>query len=166
MERLERDISYMEGLLEGLDLDPSSKEGRALFELIELNKKMVGELRAVKIRMNEQEAFIEALDEDLYEVESLLFDNLEDEEEGSGGMRRHRFKDRAETEQGESEEPGYVEMECPNCEELILIDEEGLQEGEEVELICPECKESIILHYGQEGEREEGNQKKYEGSLH
>lgn len=139
MEHLEKDISYVEGLLEGLDLDPTSKEGRAIFELIELNKKIIDEIRDLKLRYNDHEEFIEALDEDLYEVESFLF-----EEE-------RMMKD----EEDSVEEDGYFEMECPNCEELILVDEKGLKEGEEVELICPECKETILLRFG-EDESEEG----------
>lgn len=146
MEHLEKDISYVEGLLEGLDLDPTSKEGRAIFELIELNKKIVDEIRDLKLRYNDHEEFIEALDEDLYEVESFLFDE------------ERRMKDEEDSE----EENGYFEMECPNCEELILVDDMGLKEGEEVELICPECKETILLQYGEAQSEEEKRKSKEE----
>ena len=37
----------------------------------------------------------------------------------------------------------FIEMECPNCNDLVEIDEELLYD-DEVDVICPNCK-AIIL---------------------
>ncbi|MBE3553432.1 MAG: hypothetical protein IMW85_00140 [Thermicanus sp.] len=147
MGNIDKNLSYMEGLVEGLDLDPSTKEGRAIHELIQFNKKMAEEVRDLKLRLTDQEEFIEALDEDLYEVESLLFEYEGDSEEKEfmeSDVRNFRGDRKEENEEGDDE--GFYEMECPNCDEIILIDAEFMKENDEVELVCPECKETILIH--------------------
>ncbi|CCQ94460.1 conserved hypothetical protein [[Clostridium] ultunense Esp] len=157
MEKIDKNLSYMEGLVEGLDLDPSTKEGRAIFELIQFNKKMAEEIRDLKLRLTDQEEFIEALDEDLYEVESLLFEYEGDSEEKEfmESAEKNIQGDRKE-EQDEGDEEGFYEMECPNCDEMILIDAELMEENDQVELVCPECKEVIVLNV--EDQRLSGNE--------
>ena len=60
---------------------------------------------------------IDVLSDDLADVESVVFD--EDEDDGD-----------------------YFEVECPNCEEPILIDDEALAAGE---VQCPNCETRFAL---------------------
>ena len=42
-----------------------------------------------------------------------------------------------------SDDLSFIEMECPNCNDLVEIDEELLYD-DEVDVVCPNCK-AIIL---------------------
>jgi predicted RNA-binding Zn-ribbon protein involved in translation (DUF1610 family) len=135
MERIQRNISYLEGLIEGLDLLENPKEGRILTELIHLNRKMVEHLEILQMRIEEQDEYLEAMDEDLSLVEAYLFAEEEQEAE------EYELDGDWETD----DEDGYYEMECPHCEEVILIGQEIFADDEVAEITCPECEETIIV---------------------
>ena len=43
----------------------------------------------------------------------------------------------------EEDELSFIEMECPNCSDLVDVDEELLYD-DEVDVVCPNCQ-AIIL---------------------
>ena len=101
-------VAYLKGLAEGLNLDvDKSKEGKLI-------SVMIGILEENALALGEE---IDVLSDDLADVESVVFD--EDEDDGD-----------------------YFEVECPNCEEPILIDDEALAAGE---VQCPNCETRFAL---------------------
>ena len=70
---------------------------------------------------------IDVLSDDLADVESVVFDEDEDDED-------------------------YFEVECPNCEEPIIIDDEALAAGE---VQCPNCETRFALDLSDDGDEEE-----------
>ena len=95
-------VAYLKGLAEGLDIDvEKSKEGKLI-------SVMIGILEEVGLSLEDMEENalnlgeeIDALSDDLADVESIVYDEDEDDED-------------------EDEEDGF-EVECPNCDEPLFI---------------------------------------------
>ena len=117
-------VAYLKGLAEGLDLDTQkSKEGKLI-------SVMIGSLEEVALSIEDLEENalalgeeIDALSDDLADVESVLFDEDEDDMD-------------------DDEEEDFFEVECPTCEEPLVIDEEALAEGI---IVCPSCDSKFSL---------------------
>lgn len=111
-------ISYIKGLAEGLALDTETKEGKILTAIIDLLDDMVDEIDAIDEACAEIGEQLDAVDEDLALLEEDFYED-EDEEDDE-------FYD----------DDDVYEVECPNCNEIIYLDESML---EEEEMICPNC---------------------------
>ena len=111
-------VAYLKGLAEGLNLDvDKSKEGKLISVMIGILEEIglsIEDLEENALALGEE---IDVLSDDLADVESVVFD--EDEDDGD-----------------------YFEVECPNCEEPILIDVEALAAGE---VQCPNCETRFAL---------------------
>ncbi|MEE0927676.1 MAG: hypothetical protein UIG59_00675 [Acutalibacteraceae bacterium] len=113
-------ISYIKGLAEGLALDVNTKEGKVLAAIIDLLGDMVDEIDAIDEACAEIGEQLDAVDEDLSALEDdFYYDEDEDEDEDD-----EYFDD------------DVYEVECPNCHEIIYLDESML---EEEEMACPSC---------------------------
>lgn len=111
-------VAYLKGLAEGLNLDvDKSKEGKLISVMIGILEEIglsIEDLEENALALGEE---IDVLSDDLADVESVVFD--EDEDDGD-----------------------YFEVECPNCEGPILIDDEALAAGE---VQCPNCETRFAL---------------------
>ena len=116
-------VAYLKGLAEGLDLDTEkSKEGKLI-------SVMIGILEEVGLSLEDMEENalnlgeeIDALSDDLADVESIVYDEDEDEDD-------------------EDEDDGF-EVECPNCDEPLFIGDDELAEGV---VVCPNCNTRFSL---------------------
>ncbi len=112
-------VAYIKGLVEGLDVDATSKEGKILNAVIELLSDMADEVTAIDEACAELGEQIDAVDEDLYALEDDFYgeeyDEDYDDEEIDGEL---------------------YEVECPECHDIIYLDESML---EEEEMNCPTC---------------------------
>ena len=113
-------VAYLKGLAEGLDLDvEKSKEGKLISVMIGILEEMamsIEDLEENDLDLGEE---IDALSDDLADVEEIVFGDDIDEDEDD-----------------------YFEVECPNCEEPLVIDDEVLAEGI---IQCPNCEEKFSL---------------------
>ena len=115
-------VAYLKGLAEGLDLDvEKSKEGKLISVMIGILEEMamsIEDLEENDLDLGEE---IDALSDDLADVEEIVFGDDEDDED---------------------DEEDSFEVECPNCEEPLVIDDEALAEGM---IQCPNCEEKFSL---------------------
>ena len=125
MDILEK-VAYLKGLAEGLGLDTEKREGKLLSVIIDVLEDMAMEIRDMQEDQADLEECLDAVSDDLSEVESYLYEE-EDEDED----------DEADEEDGD--EPVY-ETTCPNCEEEIFFDEDILADGC---VECPNCGEKL-----------------------
>ena len=103
-------VAYLKGLAEGLNLDTEkSKEGKLI-------SVMIGILEENALALGEE---IDVLSDDLADVEEIVYDEDEEYEDDE-----------------EDYDDDWFEVECPNCEESLIVDEEALAEGE---IQCPNC---------------------------
>ena len=124
-------VAYLKGLAEGLNLDvEKSKEGKLISVMIGILEEVglsIEDLEENALALGEE---IDALSDDLADVESVVYD--EDEEDDD-----------------------FFEVECPNCGEPILIDDEALAAGE---VECPSCANRFSLELADDEEETGGEE--------
>lgn len=115
-------VAYLKGLAEGLELDTQkSKEGKLISVMIGILEEIglsIEDLEENALALGEE---IDVLSDDLADVESVVYDDEEDEDE---------------------DDEDYFEVECPNCDEPLVIDDETLAEGV---VVCPNCETKFAL---------------------
>ena len=103
-------VAYLKGLAEGLNLDTEkSKEGKLISVMIGILEEVglsIEDLEENALALGEE---IDVLSDDLADVESVVFDEDENDEEDY--------------------DDDWFEVECPTCEEPLIIDDEALAEG-------------------------------------
>lgn len=128
MENVKEKVAYLKGLMEGLELDSSSKEGKLFKAIIETMDEMAEAIEILEENQNELDEYVDTMDQDLARLEDDVY---EDEDED------YDYED---------EDDGYIEVECPNCHETVYLDEEMFDDDEDDEIICPNCNKPI--HFG------------------
>lgn len=118
-------VAYLKGLAEGLDLDTQkSKEAKLISVMIGILEEVglsIEDLEENSLALGEE---IDALSDDLADVESIVYDDDLDDDGEDG------------------DEDDFFEVECPNCEEPLVIDDEALAEGV---IVCPNCQTKFSL---------------------
>lgn len=101
LQHLMEKIAYLKGMAEGMHLQNKTEEGRLLVEMLDLLDDLVFELERSLDRQEELHDYVDAIDEDLTDVESMVYDDewLADETADSGD-RTHRAD---ASEKGEEE---------------------------------------------------------------
>ena len=116
-------VAYLKGLAEGLNLDTEkSKEGKLIAVMIGILEEVglsIEDLEENALALGEE---IDVLSDDLADVESVVFDEDENDEEDY--------------------DDDWFEVECPTCEEPLIIDDEALAEGF---IQCPNCQSKFSL---------------------
>ncbi|EGK14319.1 hypothetical protein HMPREF9374_0280 [Desmospora sp. 8437] len=129
---LRRDLAFIRGLLEGQGHAEETPEGKVLGRLVRVLDELAEENEKLTVRLSELEEYVEAVDEDLNELELIIYDD----------------------EELDDEDIGFWEVKCPNCDESVLVNEEIFDTAEEADLICPRC--DTVLRVNDEGDiREE-----------
>ena len=117
-------VASLKGLAEGLNLDTEkSKEGKLISVMIGILEEVglsIEDLEENALALGEE---IDVLSDDLADVEAEVFGEEEDDED-------------------DEDEDDYFEVECPNCEEPLIIDDEALAAGE---IQCPNCQTRFSL---------------------
>ena len=128
--------AYIKGLVDGMELDKESKEGKVIAALVDLLGEVVESIDGLEADVDELYEYAEELDEDLGEVESVLcedddedYDDFEDECDG--------MCDECDLECDLDDD--FFEIECPSCGEVVCFDESIDPE----ELACPACGEKF-----------------------
>ena len=126
-------VAYLKGLAEGLNLDTEkSKEGKLISVMIGILEEVGMSLEDLEENVTALGEELDAVSDDLSDVESVVFDD-EDEED-------------------DEDEDDFFEVECPNCQEPLIIDDEALAAGE---VECPNCEQRFSLELTDEGGDEE-----------
>ena len=125
-------VAYLKGLAESLNLDTEkSKEGKLISVMIGILEEVgltLEDLEDSTAAMGEE---LDAISDDLADVEEIVFDD-DDEEEGCchrGHCHCHDDDD-------------FFEVECPTCGAEIDIDESILEAGT---VECPSCGDTFAI---------------------
>ena len=119
-------VAYLKGLAEGMELDTEKKEGKLLAAIIDVLDDIALELEDMKDYADELGEGLDAVSDDLEDVEDVIFGEDEDEED-------------EDFDEDEEDEDCYATT-CPTCEETIYFDDSILSDGE---VICPNCGEKL-----------------------
>ena len=125
---LKEKVAYIKGMMEGMEFDTATKEGKLLAAIIDVLDDIALEIADMKADQEELYDGLDAVSEDLEDVEDAVFGEDDEDEE-----------DVYEYEEPEEDEDCYATT-CPTCEETIYFDESVLEDGE---VICPNCGEKL-----------------------
>lgn len=125
MNSLEK-LAYLKGLVEGLGLDETKKDTKVINNLITLLEDVVLSVTSLEEGFAEMQQQLDAVDEDLGEIEKDLF--FEDECECGCGKEKDQADDI------------YYEVTCPTCGDTISLDEDMINMRE---IDCPNCGEKL-----------------------
>ena len=122
-------------MLDGLDFDEGKKETKMFKAIIDVLENMNKDLDDVYEELEYQTDTIEAIDEDLAELEEDYYCDDDDDD-------------------WDEDDEDDFEIECPNCGEIIGVDEETVLEGS---IECPNCGETLEfdIEYDDEDEEDE-----------
>ena len=82
MKYIREKVAFIEGLVEGLELDLTTKEGKVLDRIIDVLGDMTDALEGLAEAQDELEDYAEMIDDDLTELEEFILDEDWDEECG------------------------------------------------------------------------------------
>ncbi len=132
-EDLKARVSYLRGFTEGLDLGEESKEQKVLQRVIDLLEDMTDEIEQLSVDYEDLFEYTEAIDDDLTELEDDFYEEDDDEDD-----------DYYEDDILEEFADGFS-MECPNCREIVVVDESILDHDDAIEVTCPGCGEVVLV---------------------
>ena len=119
-------VAYLKGLAEGLNLDTEkSKEGKLISVMIGILEEIGLSIEDLEENTQALGEEIDVLSDDLSDVEDVVFDEDEDEDGDD-----------------EDYDDDWFEVECPTCEEPLVIDDKALADGM---IQCPNCHDKFAL---------------------
>ena len=128
-------VAYLKGLAEGLNLDTEkSKEGKLISVMIGILEEVGLSIEDLEENAHAMGEEIDALSDDLADVESVVYDEENEDED---------FDD------------DWFEVECPNCEEPLVIDDKALADGF---IQCPNCQTKFSLDLSDDTDEEDEEQ--------
>ncbi len=124
-------VAYLKGLMDGLDIDKSTKEGKIFAAMADI-------LEDVALTVSDNCDQLDAIDEDLENLEEFVYegDILDDDDEDWDDDCFGDCNSCDGCDDFDCDEYEY-EIECSNCHETIFIDESAFEEGKTFE--CPGC---------------------------
>ena len=133
---LSNKAAYLQGLVDGLGVDESTKEGKII--------------KAMSALLAEMAEALEGVDEDLsraYDQINDLSDELEDME---ADLYEDDDEDADDANDDDIASEPFYEVACPNCGETVYVSEDDLDAGE---ANCAHC--GVTFEVALEGDEEE-----------
>ncbi|WP_050607610.1 CD1247 N-terminal domain-containing protein [Clostridium niameyense] len=115
-------VAYLRGLMDGLEINKDTKEGRIILEIINILDSLAEEVNDIKESQSILQEYVETIDADLLSLQENIYDEDCEEED---------FLE------------DFIGVECPNCNETIYIDKDALKDM--TKIFCPSCHENISL---------------------
>ncbi len=137
--------AYLKGLMEGLDIDGSTKEGKVLLAIKDVIAEICETVDSIDNDIDDICDFCEAMDEDLSDVESAVFEDDDEDDEDDDECC-------CGCEDDEDDDDCEYEVVCPSCGDHIELTEPMLEDGS---VECPNCGELLEFDI-EEGEPDDG----------
>ena len=115
--------AYLKGLMEGMNVDTESNEGKLFAAVVDVLDEIALEVEDLTDEVMELGDGLDVISDDLGDVEDIVYDD-EDEDD---------YEDEEDDE--DDEEECYATT-CPECEEEIFFDDSVLEDGK---VECPNC---------------------------
>lgn len=142
-------VAYLKGLADGLDLDKEpSKEAKLLTKIIDILEDIGLAVEDLEEEVETVQAEVDAVSEDLEDVETMVFEDYEDDDDV------YDFSPSSccgKCGEDDLDDDTFFEIECPSCGEDIVIDESVLDIGE---VSCPNCGDKFSMDLVDEDEED------------
>ncbi len=156
---LKEKAAYLKGLVEGLGIDESTKEGKVIKAMSELLCEMAQAVDSIDEDVTQAYDQINDLSEELEDLEADLYeDDDADEEEDAESADDTEDEDDEDDNADVASEP-YYEVACPACGETVYVSEDDLDAGE---AICPSCKVAFEVALADDEEEQDDGPVQYE----
>lgn len=130
-------MAYLRGMVDGMELDlTTTKEGKVLGQLLDVMQELTAYVGDLQSQVDELTEVCDILDQDLGDVEELLYED--DEEDAEDDVPYYAYED------DEDDDEDLYEAVCPSCNNVIALNESILEEGE---MPCPCCGEMLEFDY-------------------
>ena len=143
---LSKKAAYLQGLVDGLGVDESTKEGKIIRAMSQLLTEMTDAMEAMDEDLSRAYDQINDLSDELEDLEADLY---EDEDEDDDDQDSDEENEDDANDDDIASEPFY-EVACPNCGETVYVSEDDLDAGE---ANCTHC--GVTFEVALEGEEEE-----------
>lgn len=124
-------VAYIKGLMEGLGIDDSSKEGKVLKVMAEVLEELASSVSDVESELSEIFDHVDSIDEDLGLLEDDYYGYDDDDDDDDD--------DCCCCDNDEDDEELY-EVVCPKCGDSICINDSIIETGS---IDCPNCGEKL-----------------------
>jgi endogenous inhibitor of DNA gyrase (YacG/DUF329 family) len=132
MDDLRSRVAYLKGLAAGLALEENSREGKLFAQVIDVIDSLAEAVTELQDDYDDLVDYTEAIDEDLNELEEDVYDaDLELDED---------YFDE------DDDEDDMFSVECPDCHEIVYIDDDMLEDDDIVEILCPNCERVVFVN--------------------
>ena len=133
--------AYLKGLMDGLNLNTESDEGKMIAAIVDLLVDVTKKLTAVEDTTIAISDELDEIEEDLDAIEDFILDEDEDDYDDEDDFD---WDDEDEDYDDEGfdfgdEDSTIYEVECA-CGEIINFDEDVLEQGS---MLCPNCGETL-----------------------
>ena len=132
--------AYLKGLMDGLNLNTESDEGKMIAAIVDLlgdMAKRVTDIEETTIAISDE---LDDIEEDLDAIEDFIMDDEDDfDDEDFDDDAWDEDEDYEEGFDFGDEDSTIYEVECA-CGEIINFDEETLEQGS---MVCPNCGETL-----------------------
>ena len=115
-------IAYLKGLMEGMNVDTESNEGKLFAAVVDVLDEIALEVEDLTDEVMELGDGLDVISDDLSDVEDIVYDEWDDDDD--------------DEEDEEDEEEECYATTCPECEEEIFFDDSVLEDGK---VECPNC---------------------------
>ena len=140
--------AYLRGLIEGLGIDETTKEGKVIKAMSELLGELAEAVDGIDEDVTRAYDQINDLSEELEDLEADLYEDDEDDEE----------PEEDDNDDDIASEPFY-EVACPNCGETVYVSEDDLDAGE---ANCAHCGVTFEVALEDDDEEQEEGPVQYE----
>lgn len=137
MDDLKSHVAYLKGLASGLGFDDGTREGKLLGKIVEVLDALAEAVTELQGDYDDLAEYTEALDEDLSNLEEDIYGDDDDDEADDDD-------DDDEPEYADDEE--LFSVECPDCREMVYIDDDLLDDDDVVEILCPSCERVVFVN--------------------
>ena len=138
---LSEKVAYLKGVAEGLKFDPeASKEGKLISIMMDILEQNDDSIQALADQIDDVSDSLAMLEDTVYSEEFHFEDDEDDDlDEALAAL----------------EEDGYIELECPNCSDTIVLDMSALEDGA---VTCPGCGQAFEVELGYEDDDDEDDE--------
>ena len=144
---LNKKAAYLQGLVDGLGIDDTTKEGKIIKAMSALLGEMADAIAAMDEDLTCAYDQINDLSEELEDLEADLYEDEDDEDDSDA--EEETDEDDDANDDDIASEPFY-EVACPNCGETVYVSEDDLDAGE---ANCAHC--GVTFEVALEGDDEE-----------
>ena len=146
---LSNKAAYLQGLVDGLGVDESTKEGKIIKAMSALLAEMAEALEGMDEDLSRAYDQINDLSDELEDLEADLYED-EDDDEDEGDEDEDDEEDADDANDDDIASEPFYEVACPNCGETVYVSEDDLDAGE---ANCAHC--GVTFEVALEGDEEE-----------